>query len=118
MINWRDAPALVQQLDHAAPGSTLERRTAILDALYWRRQAGFKIGYSRIKGAQGYYIRRASLPESYRIVFDQLDREMDLEHLDRVAKLSGEQRLEKMFELMDFLHAVWEAGQREREQIG
>lgn len=63
-----------------------------------------------------YYIRRVSLPESYRIVFDQLDREMDLEHLDRVAKLSGEQRLEKMFELMGFLHAVWEAGQREREQ--
>jgi hypothetical protein len=80
------------------------------------RAAGIGIGYSRRKGMEGYFLHYKFMGERVATVLDQVFRELDFEHLDRIAKFPPERRLQAMFDMIDFIHEVSEAGKRERGQ--
>jgi hypothetical protein len=80
------------------------------------REAGIAIGYSRALGTEGYFLRLESLSEEIQTVIRQVMREIDFDHLDRVAKASPARRVEAVFEMIDFAHEVAQAGQQHRER--
>jgi hypothetical protein len=80
------------------------------------RDAGIVIGYSRIKGATGYYIGLESVQEEIRTVIEQVFRDLDFEHLKRVAKAPPAQRMDSLFKMIAFGIELSEAGRRMREQ--
>ncbi|WP_119067286.1 hypothetical protein [Aggregatilinea lenta] len=49
-------------------------------------------------------------------IIEQVIREMDFEHLKRLARYSPEERLEAMFQMIEFIHDVSAAGRLDREQ--
>lgn len=45
----------------------------------------------------------------------QVMREIDFDHLDRIAQASPERRVEAVFEMIDFAHEVSQAGRQHQE---
>jgi hypothetical protein len=78
------------------------------------REAGIAIGYSRARGTEGYFLRLESLSEEIQTVIRQVMREIDFDHLDRVAKASPERRLEAVFEMSEFVRSLSEAGRQDQ----
>jgi hypothetical protein len=78
------------------------------------RDAGVAIGYSRRKGAEGYYLGLESVREDIQTVIRQVFRELDFEHLRRIKQVSPDRRVEGVFELIDFAQQISEAGKRAR----
>jgi len=50
------------------------------------------------------------------LVIRQVMREIDFEHLDRVAQASPERRVEAVFEMIDFAREISQAGRQDRER--
>ncbi len=80
------------------------------------REAGVAIGYSRARGTVGYFLRLEALPVHVQNTIRAVMREIDFEHLDRVAQVSPARRVEAVFEMSVFGRELHEAGQRYREQ--
>jgi hypothetical protein len=78
------------------------------------REAGIAIGYSRAQGTAGYFLRLESLSAEIQTVVQQVMREIDFDHLDRVAKASPERRLEAVFEMSEFVRSLSEAGRQDQ----
>ena len=78
------------------------------------RDAGIAIGYSRMKGIEGYYLRLTMASEEIQTVIRQVRRELDLEHLERIKQVSPNRRVEGVFELIDFAQQISEDGKRAR----
>jgi hypothetical protein len=79
------------------------------------RAAGIAIGYSRMKGIEGYYLRLAMASEDVQTVIRQIARELDVEHLKRLKRVSPDRRVEGVFELIDLAQQISEDGQRARK---
>jgi hypothetical protein len=82
------------------------------------RDAGVAIGYSRIKGIEGYYLRLTMASEAIQTVIRQVSRELDVDHLKRLKHVSPDRRVEGVFELIDFARQIAEDGKRARTSEG
>ena len=110
--------ALVEAVEQdVGPGVFgLSPQTRLWRDLRALRDAGIAIGYSRARGTTGYFLKLEALPDPVQTAIRQVMRELDFEHLDRIAEFSGPQRIEAMFALTDFIRDVAQAGQQDREQ--
>lgn len=79
------------------------------------REAGVAIGYSRTTGTEGYYLRLEALSESVQRVIRQVFRELDFEHVQRMARTDPARRVEAVFAMSAFARELSEAGRRDRE---
>jgi len=91
-------------------------RKRLWNDLHWLRDAGVAIGYSRGRGTTGYFLRVASLSEPIRTAFEQIGRELDFEHLERLKKVPGWRKIEAMFGMIEFAYDVSAAGRRSLER--
>lgn len=80
------------------------------------RVAGIAIGYSRRKGAAGYYLGLEAVSEDIRMTIEHVFREMDFKHLQRIKQIAPDRRIESVFEMIDFARQIAEDGQRARVQ--
>jgi len=76
------------------------------------RGAGIPIGYSRLRGASGYFLRIDALPPAQAEALRNAVRDMDWDRLDLAAKATPQRRVEAVFEMSQFAREVSEAGRR------
>ncbi len=111
---WQDLVHTVEEeVGAGAYGESPQTRLwADLRAL---REAGIMIGYSRRKGHTGYFLRAESIGEPASSAFAQVFRELDLEHLDRMAEIPGWRKMRAAMELSEFGRKISERGRQKRE---